>query len=245
MSSGIYKWTSPNGKSYIGLSVNLKKRKKEFLKFKIVYTSKGSAIDNARQKYNNESYWQYEILEYCSISQLNEREKYYIEKYNTYYCGYNSTFGGDGAFGLHHTEEAKKKMSEACKRNHKLGIYGNWYKSKELSDMTSKRFSGTKLSEERKLFLHNLWFGHKPSKESREKASRSLKKKYREGFKNINQIKKVSKEVNQYDLNNNFIQTFPSLIQAAKSLGKKDAKQIRKVCQGKKEQVYGYIWKFK
>ena len=53
MNSGIYKWTSPNGKSYIGLSVNLKKRKKQFLKFKIIYTSKVSAIDNAMQKYNN------------------------------------------------------------------------------------------------------------------------------------------------------------------------------------------------
>ena len=55
--SGIYKWTSPSGKYYIGQAVNLRRRKNDFLNFKRPYTRKGSAIDNAREKYNDASLW--------------------------------------------------------------------------------------------------------------------------------------------------------------------------------------------
>ena len=72
MISGIYKWTSPNGKSYIGQAQNLKKRKREFLT-KEIYTSKGSAIDNARHKYKDFTKWSYEILEECAVEEINEK----------------------------------------------------------------------------------------------------------------------------------------------------------------------------
>ena len=76
MKSGIYKWTSPNGKYYIGQTTNLKK-KMETRKPKTLYSSKGSAIDNARTKYNDFSKWNYEILEECPEDMLNEREILY------------------------------------------------------------------------------------------------------------------------------------------------------------------------
>ena len=38
-----------------------------------------------------------EILEECSQDFLNEKEKFYISKYNTFYNGYNQTLGGDNA----------------------------------------------------------------------------------------------------------------------------------------------------
>lgn len=49
--TGIYRWTSPSGKSYIGQAFNLERRKNEFLRnpFQSVYTSANSAIDNARR----------------------------------------------------------------------------------------------------------------------------------------------------------------------------------------------------
>ena len=37
-----------------------------------------------------------EILEECDYSKLNEREIFYIAKYNTFKEGYNLTIGGDG-----------------------------------------------------------------------------------------------------------------------------------------------------
>ena len=72
--SGIYMWTSPSGKSYIGQTVNLKKRYNSFLRFNKNYS--GDKINNARKKYNNESDWKYEVLEYCDVNELDEREKY-------------------------------------------------------------------------------------------------------------------------------------------------------------------------
>ena len=85
--SGIYMWTSPSGKSYIGQSVDLQKRKYAFLRFGDIYG--GQKINCARKKYRHKSLWNYTILEYCDIDKLNECERYYIELYDTINNGYN------------------------------------------------------------------------------------------------------------------------------------------------------------
>ena len=51
-------------------------------------------------------------------------------------------------------------------------------------------------------------------------------------------ILQISKE------NNEIIQTFNSLTEAAKSLGNKSAGCIGEVCNGKRKSAYGYIWKY-
>ena len=105
--TGIYKWTSPSGKAYIGKAINLERRKKEFLTNpqKYIYTSKDSAVDRARRKYNVND-WKYEILATIHgtdtnilTDKLNALEKHYIQLYDTTNSrnGYNSTKGGDGA----------------------------------------------------------------------------------------------------------------------------------------------------
>ena len=91
--SGIYCWTSPSGKQYVGLAKNLEVRKRAFLKFYKDYTGGASKIDIARKKYNSEDKWSYEILEECSESELKDREEYWINKLDSYYNGYNSTKG--------------------------------------------------------------------------------------------------------------------------------------------------------
>lgn len=48
--SGIYCWTSPSGKQYVGLAKNLEIRKRAFLKFYKDYTGGVSKIDIARKK---------------------------------------------------------------------------------------------------------------------------------------------------------------------------------------------------
>lgn len=94
MSIGIYKLTSINGKSYIGQSKNLERRCREFYCFNKPYTSKGSKIDNARLTFKGKKYWTYEVLEYCNKEDLNDKEIYYIDKYDTFFNGYNSDKGG-------------------------------------------------------------------------------------------------------------------------------------------------------
>ncbi len=61
---------------------------------------------------------------------------------------------------------------------------------------------------------------------------------------------KNGKPVNQYDLNGNFLRTFPSAKAAASALGKITStsngasSHITNVCKGKGKSAYGYKWKF-
>lgn len=83
---GIYKWTNlKENKSYIGQSKNLARRKREFLAFNRsrAYTSVTSEIDSVRRKYNDEKYWNYEVLELCPPNELNEREIFHIDENKT------------------------------------------------------------------------------------------------------------------------------------------------------------------
>lgn len=110
--SGIYCWTSPSGKKYVGQTNNLAGRKRQFLNFNSNYSSGLSKIDMARKKYNDKSLWSYEIIESCVEEMLNEREAYWIKKLDTFNNGYNSTLGGNGVCGAKFTDETKRMMSE-------------------------------------------------------------------------------------------------------------------------------------
>ena len=65
-------------------------------------------------------------------------------------------------------------------------------------------------------------------------------------------LEKTGKPVDQYSLDGEYIQTFPSLMEAAKELGKIPDKKthrgatghIADVCCGKRKTAYGYIWKY-
>lgn len=61
---------------------------------------------------------------------VNEKEIYFIEKYNTanHKYGYNITEGGDGVVGYKFSEESKKKMSETHS-GEKHWNYGNFNNS--------------------------------------------------------------------------------------------------------------------
>ena len=57
------------------------------------------------------------------------------------------------------------------------------------------------------------------------------------------------RKVNKYSLNNELLDTYPSLIAAAKSLVNDDkarsvSNQIQQVCKGNRKTAYGYIWKY-
>lgn len=93
--SGIYKINFPNGKCYIGKAVDIKRRIKEHN-----YDKKQSILYGAVTKYWNNDITEFEILEEVSDrTKLTEKEKYYINLYqtNNKEKGYNLTDGGDGA----------------------------------------------------------------------------------------------------------------------------------------------------
>jgi len=95
MNSGIYKITNKiNNKVYIGQSKNIKSRiyiHKRDLKLNKHYNPHLQASFN---KYGIESF-SFETVEICKESQLNNKEIFWIKKYDSFNNGYNLTNGGN------------------------------------------------------------------------------------------------------------------------------------------------------
>ena len=94
---GIYKITNLiNGQSYIGQSVDILKRwtREKTSAFNPSDASYEYPLSRALRKYGIENF-SFEILEEISQDKLNERERYWISHFNTFYNGYNQTLGGD------------------------------------------------------------------------------------------------------------------------------------------------------
>ena len=114
---------------------------------------KPDKLQRAWNKYGEDNFT-FDILEIVEdINLLNEKEKYWVDYYDSYYNGYNQTEGGEGTIGYKHTEETKKKISESV-----LG---------EKNPMYGKNHSGEK----------NPMYGKNHSEETKEKISNTLKGK--------------------------------------------------------------------
>ena len=89
-----------NNLCYVGQSVNIKCRwiahKNSAKNTKDL--SHNTKIHQAMYQLGVENFY-YEILEECDYSKLDEREKYWIQYYDSYNNGYNMTLGGDSNRG--------------------------------------------------------------------------------------------------------------------------------------------------
>lgn len=97
MTCGIYKITNKiNGHSYIGQSVNIERRWKDekHKAFNVNENQYYSTLGKAFRKYGIDCF-DFQVIEECLQSQLNNREQYWIQFYDTYHNGYNETLGGD------------------------------------------------------------------------------------------------------------------------------------------------------
>lgn len=158
----VYKHTAPNGKVYIGITKqNPEQRWKNGNGYK-----DNEHFYRAIMKYGWENI-KHEIVENgLTKEQACDLEIELIEKYDsTNPCnGYNNSIGGEyGALGIHHSVEARKKMSEASKGRIP------WSKGKHLSVETCKKISEAKKGKP------SPWKGKHPSDETRRKLSESHK----------------------------------------------------------------------
>ena len=88
---GIYKITNKiNGKSYIGQSIDIERRWREHKKN--IGSSKNPLYLDFK-KYGLENF-SFEILEECKVKDLDEKEIYWIKRYDSHNKGYNLTDGG-------------------------------------------------------------------------------------------------------------------------------------------------------
>lgn len=92
--TGIYKITNQVTKEcYIGQSVDISKRWKDHAKCGLgIDTPAGNKLYKAMQTYGIWNF-SWEVLEQCAKDLLDEKEKYYIDLYDSYNFGYNSNTG--------------------------------------------------------------------------------------------------------------------------------------------------------
>ena len=130
-----------NGKSYIGQH----RTKNEYDS----YLGSGSELQKDI-KLLSSKYFLKGIIEYCNNDEeLNEREKYWIEFYDTINNGYNICKGGgdypilfgekNGFYNKKHSEETKEKLSKYRKERDpwnkgKTGLYETSEKQKRINN---------------------------------------------------------------------------------------------------------------
>lgn len=187
------------------------------------YKGSGLLLNRAYKKYGEDKFTR-EVIEYCTIDELNINEKFYIKYYNTKFPhGYNLTDGGDGNKGLKFTKEQKQKISQN-KMGHKC--YSNPERGEKIrqSKLGKNHTQGTinKISQT-KATKHNI------------QSDLTLK-----GTLKSNSQKTIL----QYDLENNLINEYQSAQEAGRCLSK-SGNQIADCAAGRQKTAYGFIWKYK
>ena len=113
--SGIYKWTNKiTNDIYIGQSIDLSKRLIKYFNLSYLKNRETLVISRALIKYGYSNF-SLDILEYCDLANLTEREQYYMDKLNP---RYNTLKIAGSSSGHKLTEETKNKISLYLK-----GIY--------------------------------------------------------------------------------------------------------------------------
>lgn len=266
----IYKHTFPNGKIYIGQTKQTLEER--FCNGK---GYRGCPyINHAIEKYGWESVTT-EIIQsnIPSLEEANKLEIYYIEKYDARNpdIGYNISIGGgivnkinDKAIyeqwlkGLSVTEISKllhydrhvvsnvlksydvtqKEIYDRKNKNTGLmhrkydyeAIYQYWNQCHD-TEQVLKHFNCCYDT------LLRVFKNYNVSKEERKESHLANLQKSKTGNN--------KKQVIQFDLNNNYIQTFNSITEANLYLNKsKKSSRIIKACKGKTQQAYGYKWKY-
>ena len=195
----IYKiYNDFNNKVYIGQT-----KKSIELRFKQhINSSKESnyCLHKAMREIGIEHFF-IEQIEECKESDLNEREEYWIKEYNSFYSGYNMTFGGQVLCGHKIQEELYELI---------FILYDGNLSMKKIANLLN--CSNTE--------IYNILKSYDKD----------------EGFK------KKNIQVEQYDLDGNYIKTFNSVKEACEETGAYSG-NISKVCRGERGSAGGFKWK--
>lgn len=107
--TGIYRWTHlESNKSYIGSSVNLGKRLKNYFNTTFIsHSTRRIMIINKALLKHGYSKFKLEILEYCTTKDLVKREQYYLDRFSPEYNVLKTTYS---SIGYKHTNDSLEKV---------------------------------------------------------------------------------------------------------------------------------------
>ena len=221
MKQEVYKITNNiNGKVYIGITIQ-GVDVRWYKHCSDANLDSTFPIHNAIRKYGKDNF-KIEVIEEIENEDfdfLKEREKYWIQYYDSYNRekGYNLTLGGDGTFGRFHSDETKEKIRQ-----------------KALGRVVPPVVR-MKMSESQKKVDRNYSDLAKKSNE------RWLDPKQRE-LASINSPN--NKIILQFNLDfSEQLNVFRSATEAAKNLGNDQYRQnISKCANGILKTAYGYKW---
>ena len=227
----IYKiYNDINDKIYIGQTKKtVEYRFKEHFR-QAQYEKEGirpsTYFHNAINKYGQKHFF-VSILEKCKDDFLDEREIYWIQHYNSYKNGYNSTPGGQNDI---------KKIS--YKKVIQYDLNGNFKTIFNNSDEAAKEV-GVDAS-----YIRNACNPNTTNKSAGQYQWRYYTEKYPQQISPITgKSGKVKTKVKQYDLKGNYIRTFESAIEAAKATHQ-TRRNISFACEKKQDRAGNYQWRY-
>lgn len=224
MERGIYKITNPEGKVYIGLSKDILLRWSHYKNSSSMGSN--SLLKNSLKEYGYDKHifeikehveFQNELTDQQNNKILRERERYWINFYQSDNIGLNQNRGGCGT--SKHSIESKQKISKALKGKPKP------------SDFGEKRS---------KLFYTDEW----RKKLSEASKGKSRGKGISKNKGRISPNKDKGKSILQYDKDMNFIKEYQSIKEASKMLNIKQP-CISECLREKHKTAGGYVWKYK
>ena len=100
-----------NGKMYVGQAINIYKRWKDHIDDLDENKHYNLHLQRSWNLYGKENF-DFLVLEECQQEDLNQREIFYVDKFDAYVNGYNQTLGGDGSLGYKHSDDVIQKMCQ-------------------------------------------------------------------------------------------------------------------------------------
>lgn len=213
-----------SGKKYIGQSVNIQNRWNHH----ICELNKGIHYNDHLQKawdLYGKSNFKFYVLEYCSPENLDQREIFYIEQYNTLdeQFGYNLKPGGQLIGSCQ--EKVRHKISSGL-----LKYYLDPTRKEHQRKNALKQWADPKIKQ-KIMGKNNGMFGKHHSSESKEKMSKA----------------KLGKSVNMKYTSAVICVELNKIYDNAVAAGKEmhlDQSSILKVCRNERKTCGGYSWKF-
>ena len=232
---GIYKITNPKGKIYIGQSVNVEKRLREY-----------RGISNCKNqiklyrsiiKYGFSEHI-FEVLEECTVEELNIRERYWQDFYKVLEEGLNCR--------LTETKDKSGRMSEEIKQKHCIPILQYSAKGVLLKEWKSTKEAGEILNIIKESITRCLKGVSKSAggfiwKYKTDKIQQHIPV-FKIGREAISQHK--NKAVFQYSKEGDLIKEWDSAKKAGETLNIQ-RNNITSCCRGEIKSAGGFFWEYK